>query len=437
MEITSNVVATPGTSTSTISDITGIIPNTTISTIPGTTISTIEESTISTISATTNSTIPDTITDAISDTSFDASSSTDSNMKSQATLKSTATTSILPNIKTILTMPGGKRKQKILWRDENAPKAPLSAYLQFLNKTRETLRGQNPGMSNNEITKFLGTMWNEMPLDKKQVYLDQAERDKKKYTMELEQYHKSDSYKRFIEQRENALKVLKQEEKASPGSHLICIPCNKWFESVHNFREHVRSRKHQRNILEAQTRGKNTKKSAVNDRSVMTVAQKKTTTQGIPISKTTTQVNNFPDMSKVAEGDLNVPIFSDAFLHYNKGRESELRKLRKSTTELEEQNAILSKHIDNLNSAICKLQDDKVESEGDIKTLEPFLESFHEFLSRQFSKSGILDLDTQLKEKNIQEFLVQLTGSCDDTMTLKTLRLLNELDYPNCLNNKS
>ena len=437
MEITSNVVATPGTSTSTISDITGIIPNTTISTIPGTTISTIEESTISTISATTNSTIPDTITDAISDTSFDASSSTDSNMKSQATLKSTATTSILPNIKTILTMPGGKRKQKILWRDENAPKAPLSAYLQFLNKTRETLRGQNPGMSNNEITKFLGTMWNEMPLDKKQVYLDQAERDKKKYTMELEQYHKSDSYKRFIEQRENALKVLKQEEKASPGSHLICIPCNKWFESAHNFREHVRSRKHQRNILEAQTRGKNTKKSAVNDRSVMTVAQKKTTTQGIPISKTTTQVNNFPDMSKVAEGDLNVPIFSDAFLHYNKGRESELRKLRKSTTELEEQNAILSKHIDNLNSAICKLQDDKVESEGDIKTLEPFLESFHEFLSRQFSKSGILDLDTQLKEKNIQEFLVQLTGSCDDTMTLKTLRLLNELDYPNCLNNKS
>ena len=437
MEITSNVVATPGTSTSTISDITGIIPNTTISTIPGTTISTIEESTISTISATTNSTIPDTITDAISDTSFDASSSTDSNMKSQATPKSTATTSILPNIKTILTMPGGKRKQKILWRDENAPKAPLSAYLQFLNKTRETLRGQNPGMSNNEITKFLGTMWNEMPLDKKQVYLDQAERDKKKYTMELEQYHKSDSYKRFIEQRENALKVLKQEEKASPGSHLICIPCNKWFESAHNFREHVRSRKHQRNILEAQTRGKNTKKSAVNDRSVMTVAQKKTTTQGIPISKTTTQVNNFPDMSKVAEGDLNVPIFSDAFLHYNKGRESELRKLRKSTTELEEQNAILSKHIDNLNSAICKLQDDKVESEGDIKTLEPFLESFHEFLSRQFSKSGILDLDTQLKEKNIQEFLVQLTGSCDDTMTLKTLRLLNELDYPNCLNNKS
>ncbi len=38
------------------------------------------------------------------------------------------------------------------------------------------------------------------------------------------------------------------------------------------------------------------------------------------IGKTSTQVNNFPDMSKVSEGDLNVPVFSDAFLHYNKSK---------------------------------------------------------------------------------------------------------------------
>ena len=70
-----------------------------------------------------------------------------------------------------------------------------------------------------------------------------------------------------------------------PGSHLICIPCNKWFESTHNFREHVKSRKHQRNILENQTSGKNSKKPAVtdkqDDRFVETVTQKKTTMQGM------------------------------------------------------------------------------------------------------------------------------------------------------------
>ncbi len=66
-------------------------------------------------------------------------------------------------------MASGKRKQKLLWRDENAPKAPLSAYLQFLNKTRELVRLQNPGMLANDTTKILGTMWSEMPLDQKQV----------------------------------------------------------------------------------------------------------------------------------------------------------------------------------------------------------------------------------------------------------------------------
>jgi chromosome segregation ATPase len=112
------------------------------------------------------------------------------------------------------------------------------------------------------------------------------------------------------------------------------------------------------------------------------------------------------------------------------GRESELRKLRKSTMELEEQNAILSKHIDSLNSAISKFEDDKTQSEQDIKILEPFLESFHEFLSRRLSKSRILDTNTQLKETNIKELLDKLSTSCDETMMLKLKRVLNELDYP-------
>jgi hypothetical protein len=68
---------------------------------------------------------------------------------------------------------------------------------------------------------------------------------------------------------------------------LICIPCNKWFENAHNFREHVKSRKHQRNILEAQTRGKKSKKSTLtvrqDDHTVEAVAQRKAPTQGIHI----------------------------------------------------------------------------------------------------------------------------------------------------------
>ncbi|CAB3999733.1 High mobility group 20A [Paramuricea clavata] len=386
-------------------------------------------------------TITNTTTNIVADPAIGADTHSGTGINSPPKPTSTTTTSS-PTTKTNL-MTSGKRKQKLLWRDENAPKPPLSAYLQFLSKNRDAVRSQNPGVAVNELTKVLGTMWSEMPLDKKQSYLDQAERDKKQYMTELEQYQKTDSYKSFVQEREKTLKVLKQEEKASPGSHLICIPCNKWFENAHNFREHVKSRKHQRNILEAQTRGKKSKKSTLtvrqDDHTVETVAQRKAPTQGIPASKSATQVNNFPDMSAVSEGDLNVPVFSDAFLHYNKSRESELRKLRKATTELEEQNAILSKHIDNLNTAIGKLEDEKTESAQDIETLEPFLKSFHEFVSRHFCKSGLSDADTQLTELNIREFLLKLHkiySSSDNTTIAKLKKVLNELDYPNCLDNK-
>ncbi|KAJ8306710.1 hypothetical protein KUTeg_015751 [Tegillarca granosa] len=44
---------------------------------------------------------------------------------------------------------------------------------------------------------------------------------------------------------------------------------------------------------------------------------------------------------EVEEGTFNIPIFTEEFLDHNKTRETELRQMRKQTTELEEQNAIL------------------------------------------------------------------------------------------------
>ena len=71
-----------------------------------------------------------------------------------------------------------------------------------------------------------------------------------------------------------------------------------------------------------------------------------------------------------------------------------------------------------------------MESEQDIKTLEPFLKSFHEFLSGRFSKTRLLDTETQLTESNIKELLVKLCKTSDNTMIVKLKRVLNELDYP-------
>jgi hypothetical protein len=56
-----------------------------------------------------------------------------------------------------------------------------------------------------------------------------------------------------------------------------------------------------------------------------------------------------------------IPIFSEQFLEHNRQREAELRLLRKNTSDLEEQNATLSKHIETMTSAIEQLDNEFIQ----------------------------------------------------------------------------
>lgn len=63
----------------------------------------------------------------------------------------------------------GKKRKKSM-KDTNAPKAPLTGYVRFLNEHREKVRQEKPELPFYEITKILGTMWSQMPQEQKQVY---------------------------------------------------------------------------------------------------------------------------------------------------------------------------------------------------------------------------------------------------------------------------
>lgn len=52
---------------------------------------------------------------------------------------------------------------------------------------------------------------------------------------------------------------------------------------------------------------------------------------------------------------VDVPIFTEEFLQHNKLRDQELRTLRAFTQEYEEENAILSKHVDSIQATVDKL----------------------------------------------------------------------------------
>lgn len=82
-------------------------------------------------------------------------------------------------------------------KDSNAPKAPLTGYVRFMNDRREQLRAERPDVPFPEITRMLGNEWSKLPPEEKQRYLDEAEKDKERYMRELEKYQKTEAYKHF------------------------------------------------------------------------------------------------------------------------------------------------------------------------------------------------------------------------------------------------
>lgn len=66
-------------------------------------------------------------------------------------------------------------------------------------------------------------------------------------------------------------------------------------------------------------------------------------------------------------------------------RDAELRQLRKQTTELEEQNAVLSKHLDNLRGAVDRLQTETTQQRSCNSALAAHLHTIRTTLASRFA----------------------------------------------------
>lgn len=112
---------------------------------------------------------------------------------------------------------GRKRKKPV--KDSNAPKAPLTGYVRFMNDRREQLRAERPDVPFPEITRMLGNEWSKLPPEDKQRYLDEAERDKERYMQELEKYQKTEAYKHFTRKQQEKQKGKKRHR--ADGGHQV------------------------------------------------------------------------------------------------------------------------------------------------------------------------------------------------------------------------
>lgn len=78
-----------------------------------------------------------------------------------------------------------KKKNK----DENAPKRATSAFMLWLNDTREEIKREQPNLKVTEIAKRGGEMWRE--LKDKSIWEEKAAKDKERYTNEMKEYKQS------------------------------------------------------------------------------------------------------------------------------------------------------------------------------------------------------------------------------------------------------
>ncbi|XP_072338617.1 SWI/SNF-related matrix-associated actin-dependent regulator of chromatin subfamily E member 1-related isoform X3 [Scyliorhinus torazame] len=120
-----------------------------------------------------------------------------------------------------------------------------------------------------------------------------------------------------------------------------------------------------------------------------------------PVPKAT---DDSPDRISI----FDTPIFTEEFLDQTKARESELRKLRKSNVEFEEQNVILQKHIESMNSAKEKLEQELVLEERQTLTLQHQLQAVRQALTASFASIPIPGTGETPTEGTLDTYMAKL-----------------------------
>ena len=111
-----------------------------------------------------------------------------------------------------------------------------------------------------------------------------------------------------------------------------------------------------------------------------------------------------PTEPKSSIPSIDVPIFRDEFLELNKAREAELRSLKKTVNEFEEQNTVLQKHVDNMKSAVAKLEKDVALTTENNEALDKQLGAMKAQVLRHFSKISVPDFGP-VTANNVEEFV--------------------------------
>ncbi|KAJ0049922.1 hypothetical protein NL108_005232, partial [Boleophthalmus pectinirostris] len=109
--------------------------------------------------------------------------------------------------------PRKEKKQK----DTGGPKRPMSAYMLWLNSSRERIKSENPGISITEISKKAGEMWRQLGKEEKEEWETKAGEAKRQYDKAKKEYKESGGGESSMPKKEKKKAGKKEERKRKSG----------------------------------------------------------------------------------------------------------------------------------------------------------------------------------------------------------------------------
>lgn len=109
--------------------------------------------------------------------------------------------------------PRKEKKQK----DQGGPKRPMSAYMLWLNNSRERIKSENPGISITEISKKAGEMWRQLGKEEKEEWEAKAGEAKRQYDKAKKEYKESGGGASASPKKEKKKPGKKEERKRKSG----------------------------------------------------------------------------------------------------------------------------------------------------------------------------------------------------------------------------
>jgi hypothetical protein len=306
-----------------------------------------------------------------------------------------------------------RKKSKKIKRSAEYPKFYRNAYVRYCDEVRPKVCEENPALDSVEITKLVASKWYTLPKEDKQPYFDDAKVDKDRFELELKAYktlnpdevteEKQPAKKRKVSNKKEVKDVKSKEEPTNNHANPDII----------------------------ETMKPSTSAAPIPIPSTSYNMPSSSSFSHVPARPSTSQ-NNMKideDILKVLIGqNCEVPIFTDTFLEHNKVIESELKVLRKNNIEIEQQNSVLMKHIENMQNGVSKVEMEIAENRKRNMQLEVYLTKLRVILSANFNSLQIPGWKGGATVENVDKYITDLAKVTSNNTLNKARDIIKKID---------